>query len=453
MNRDMELANQPIGKLLLKYSIPAIIGMVVNSLYNVVDRMFIGQIPDIGYLAITGVGITMPIITIILAFSLLIGSGATALISIKLGQNNKKEAEEVLGNGVVAAIVMALALMIIGLLFASDLLGVFGGNAETIPFGAQYINIFLLGTVFNIISFLFTSVMRADGNPKMSAWCMVIGCIINIILDAVCIFGLNMGIKGAAVATIISQFTTAVIGFYYFTKGKSNLKIRKEYLKIQMPIVKSIVVIGTAPWAMQIAVSLVQVIMNKVLDATGGQIAIGAMTTINTIALLVLMPIFGINQGSQPIIGYNYGAKNYERAKQTSLLSIGFGTIILVAGFIIIHTFPEAFVKMFDGSGSMLEVAVPGLKLYTLMMPILGVSVIGSNYFQAIGKAKVATILSLLRQVVILVPVIMIMSKVGGLTGVWLAQPISDFFTAVIIGIILMKEFRSYKAQNTSVEK
>lgn len=445
MSRDIELSNEPIGKLLIKYSIPAIIGMLVNSLYNVVDRIFIGNIPDIGYLAITGVGITMPILTIILGLAMLVGIGATSLISIRLGQGKKEEAEKVLGNAVTIAVIMGIILMICGMLFAGELLGAFGGNEQTIPYGKKYIDIFLVGTIFNVSSFVFTSIMRADGNPKMSAACMIIGCVINVILDAVCIFGLNMGIQGAALATIISQVVTAVIGLYYFTKGKSNLKLHKENLKIKGFIVKSIFVIGTAPCAMQLAISLVQVVMNKVLNETGGQIAIGAMTSISAIVMLVLMPIFGINQGAQPIIGYNYGAKNYERAKKASLLAMGFATVILVIGFAIIQLAPATFIKMFDGDGTMLEIATPGLRLYTITMPILAVSIMGSNYFQAIGKAKIATFLSLLRQVVILIPVILIMAKVGGLKGVWLAQPMSDMISTVIVAAILMKEFKSYK--------
>ncbi len=445
MSRDIELSNEPIGKLLIKYSIPAIIGMLVNSLYNVVDRIFIGNIPDIGYLAITGVGITMPILTIILGLAMLVGIGATSLISIRLGQGKKEEAEKVLGNAVTIAVIMGIILMICGMLFAGELLGAFGGNEQTIPYGKKYIDIFLVGTIFNVSSFVFTSIMRADGNPKMSAACMIIGCVINVILDAVCIFGLNMGIQGAALATIISQVVTAVIGLYYFTKGKSNLKLHKENLKLKGFIVKSIFVIGTAPCAMQLAISLVQVVMNKVLNETGGQIAIGAMTSISAIVMLVLMPIFGINQGAQPIIGYNYGAKNYERAKKTSLLAMGFATVILVIGFAIIQLAPATFIKMFDGDGTMLEIATPGLRLYTITMPILAVSIMGSNYFQAIGKAKMATFLSLLRQVVILIPVILIMAKVGGLKGVWLAQPMSDMISTVIVAAILIKEFKGYK--------
>lgn len=444
MDRQTELATQPVPKLLLKYSIPAIIGMIVNALYNVVDRMFIGNIPGIGSLAITGVGITMPIITIILGFSMLIGIGATAYISIKLGEGKKEEAEKVLGNAFILAIITGIILTIIGVLFASTLLGVFGGNQDTIPYGVTYINTILIGTIFSVLGFVFTSIMRADGNPKMSAICMVIGCICNIILDAILIFMFNMGIQGAAIATVISQLLTTIIGIYYFTKGKSQLKIKRVDLKLKNSIVKNILIIGAAPCAMQIAVSLVQAVMNNVLDQTGGQEAIGAMTAISAIVMLVLMPIFGMNQGAQPIIGYNYGAKNYKRAKNTNILAMISATIILIIGFIILQAAPGAFVRLFDGEGSIESVAVPGLRLYTITLPILAISIMGSNYFQAIGKARVATLLSLLRQVIVLIPVILIMSRIGGLTGVWLAQPISDIICAVIIGFILMKEFKSY---------
>lgn len=445
MDQQTALGKLPVGKLLLKYSIPAIIGMIVNALYNVVDRMFIGNIPGIGEAAIAGVVITMPIVTIILGFSMLVGIGTTSYISIKLGEYKREEAERALGNGFIVASIMGIILMIIGLLCADNLLEIFGGDEVTIPYGEAYINIFLLGTIFNVLGFTFTSIMRADGNPKMSSICMIIGCGLNIVLDALFIFGMNMGIEGAALATIFSQTVTALIGLWYFTKGKSNLKIKKSYFKLEGLVVKNILLIGIAPATMQMAISLVQAIMNNILGRTGGQVAVASMGVITSITMLVLMPIFGINQGAQPIIGYNYGAKKYRRAKQTSLLALGSATIILVAGFIMIQLIPGMFVRMFDGSGSIEGVAVPGLRLYTLTLPIVGVSIMGSNYFQAIGKAKIATFLSLLRQVIVLIPVIYISSSIGGLTGAWLAQPISDVICTLIVGITLLKEFKSYQ--------
>ncbi len=446
MDRQKELAEKPVGKLLLKYSIPAIIGMLVNALYNLVDRMFIGNIPGIGGLAITGVGITMPIITIILAFALLIGAGATANISIKLGQGKREEAEVILGNAVSFAAVVGLMLTILGIVFSDKLLMLFGGSENTIQYGVTYIHIFLLGTIINLVGFALNHIMRADGNPSMAAIAMVTGCVINIILDAVFIFVWHMGIAGAALATIISQAVTAAIGIYYFTAGRSHLKIKKCHLKVQLKYILPIAAIGSAPFMMQIAISIVQVIMNNLLKATGEEIAIGAMTVIMSILMLILMPIFGINQGAQPIIGYNYGAKNYGRSKKALMLSIGAATAILTTGFVIIQAMPQVFIKLFDGQGSMMEIAVPGLRIYAATMPILAVPIIGSNYFQAIGKAKVAMFLSLLRQVVVLIPMLFILSAAWGLTGVWIAQPISDIICFGVIGAFIFKEFSTYKA-------
>ncbi|PHV71935.1 MATE family efflux transporter [Sporanaerobium hydrogeniformans] len=445
MNRQQELGSEPISKLLLKYSIPAIIGMIVNALYNVVDRMFIGNIPDIGALAITGVGITMPIVTILLAFAMLIGLGATASISIKLGQGNKEEAERILGNATTLSIIVGIILMVLGLLFASDLLLLFGGSENTLQYGREYILLFLVGTIFNIMAFVFTSIMRADGNPKISALTMIIGCVLNIILDAVFIFILDKGIGGAALATIISQAVSAIIGFYYFTKGPSHLKIKSGYLKLNLKRVQGIFAIGAAPFAMQICISLVQVITNNALKATGEEIAIGAMTTITSIIMLVLMPIFGINQGAQPIIGYNYGAKHFERSQKTLLLAMGSATIILIVGFIGIQAMPTVLVRMFDSEGAIEALAVPGIRIYSLSLPIVAIPIMGANYFQAIGKAKIAMLLSLLRQVLVLIPIIIILSKIGGLTGIWAAQPTSDVITTLLIGILIVREFKNDK--------
>ena len=445
MDRQKELGEQPIGRLLIKYSVPAIIGMLVSALYNVVDRMFIGNIKGIGALAITGVGITTPIVTVILAFALLISAGATANISIRLGQGKKEEAEKILGNAVSLAVLFGIILTVSGLLFAGKLLMLFGGSENTILYGEKYIRIFLLGTVINLVGFALNHCMRADGNPKMAAVSMVSGCVANVILDALFIFILGMGIEGAAIATVISQGITALIGLTYFIKGNSHLKIRKTHLKLSLNFACAIAAIGAAPFLMQIAISLVQVITNNALKATGDEIAIGAMTAIISIMMIVLMPIFGINQGAQPIIGYNYGAKNYKRAKKTLLLSMVGATVILSAGFLIIEAMPAPLIRLFDGEGSMMPLAVPGIRIYSATLPILAISIIGSNYFQAIGKAGIAMFLSLLRQVLILIPMILILSRWLGLTGIWLAQPASDVICTIIIGGFILRELGTYK--------
>lgn len=431
-------------KLLIKYSVPAIIGMLVNALYNIVDRAFIGHIPKVGPMAITGVGITMPIISILLGFGMLIGIGATANISIKFGQNNRKDAEMILGNSVILITLISIILTVLGIIFANNILSLFGASEATIFYAKEYINVILLGTIFNLMSFSLNSTIRADGNPKMSAAIMILGCIVNVILDAVFIFGLGLGIKGAAWATVISQIVTTVIMLYYYTLGSSNLKFKFETFKLEWRIVKLIVAIGIAPFSMQMAASAVQIVANNSLKNYGGDLAIGAMAVISSISMIFLMPIFGINQGSQPIIGYNYGAKKYERAQKTLKLAMAVASVILVIGGILIQTLPEVAISMFNSDPQLLEIGIPGLRIYLLMMPIIGIPIIGSNYFQAIGKAKLATFLSLLRQVILLIPLTIILPKVAGLglIGVWLAGTTSDFLSTVITGIFVVKEFK-----------
>lgn len=431
-------------KLLIKYSVPAIIGMLVNALYNIVDRMFIGHIPGVGSMAITGVGVTMPIMSILLGFGMLVGIGATANISIKFGQNNRKDAEKILGNSVVLITIISLVLTVIGIGFANNILHLFGASDATMLYAKEYINVILLGTIFNLMSFSLSSTMRADGNPKMSAAIMVLGCVINVILDAVFIFVFNLGIKGAALATVISQIVSTLIALYYYTLGGSNLKLKFETLKLDWRLVKIILAIGIAPFSMQIAASAVQVIANNALKTYGGDLAIGAMAAISSISMIFLMPIFGINQGSQPIIGYNYGAKKYERAQKTVKLAMIAATVILIIGGIFIQALPSVAISMFNADPKLLEIGVPGLRIYLFMMPIIGISIIGSNYFQSIGKAKLATFLSLLRQVILLIPLTLILPKVAGLglIGVWLAGPVSDFLSTIITGIFIVKEFK-----------
>ncbi|MDV4151471.1 MATE family efflux transporter [Clostridium sp. AL.422] len=444
MSTQEMLANEKISKLLLKYSVPAIIGMVVNALYNVVDRVFIGNIPGVGSLAITGVGVTMPITTIILGFCLLVGAGATTTISIKLGQGKKEEAEKVIGNAITLSIIIAVILTIIGIVFGEFILTKFGASESTLYYAKSYIYIILLGTVFNMVAFTFNNTIRGDGNPKLAATIMVIGCLTNIVLDALLIFGFNMGIQGAAIATVISQLITALIGIRYYVSGKSNLRFIKSNLKLNKNIVIKILAIGASPFAMQIAASLVQVISNNVLRTYGTDIAIGAMATISSVSLMCLMPIFGINQGAQPIIGFNYGAKQESRAQEAYKLSLLVATIILVIAFILVQISPEAIIGIFNKDPKFMDISVKGLRIYLMMLPIVGISITGTNYIQSIGDAKTAMLLSLLRQVILLIPLIVILPRVFGLglDGVWIAQPLSDLLATVITGIIVLKHMK-----------
>lgn len=313
-----DLGNDSILSLLIKFSIPAIIGMIVNMLYNVVDRIYIGNIPNIGGLAITGVGVTMPISQIITGLGMLIGIGTSASISIAFGKGKKDDAEKYLGNGFLGIIVISLSVAILGNIFAEQILKLFGASENTLPYALDYIRPLMFGTICNLVAFGLNHSIRSDGNPKTSMYTMILGASINIILDPIFIFGLNLGIKGAAYATVISQFIALCWVLSYFTiSKKSTIKLSLSSMKFDLRIMNGILAIGMAPFAMQVASSIVSVIANKSLMAYGGDLAIGAMAIITSIYSIFIMPIFGLNQGAQPIIGFNYGAKNYSRVKQT----------------------------------------------------------------------------------------------------------------------------------------
>ena len=454
MNKGQQiLGTEPIGKLLIKYSVPAIIGMMVNALYNVVDRMFIGNIPGVGPMAITGLGVTMPIMTIILAFGMLVGIGATTNISIKLGQGKREEAEHIVGNSITLALIIGIILTVVGTIFSDSILKVFGASESTLIYAKSYMSIILLGTIFSISAMVFNNIIRGDGNPKLSAIIMAAGCATNIVLDAVLIFGFNMGIQGAALATIASQGLTAIWGFSYYLKGKSNLKFKKSSLKLDMNIVKIIFAIGSAPFVMQLATSLVQVISNNALRTYGSDLAIGAMATISSIVMIFLMPSFGLVQGMQPIVGFNYGAKNYNRAIKTFKLSLLSSSVFFIVGALLIQFVPQVLVGMFNRDPQLMDITVNGLRKYSFALPIIGISIVGTNYIQSSGKAKVAMVLSLLRQVIILIPMILILPKFLGLNGVWFAQPTADIIASAITAIVLIKEIRSYKEDNNKAKE
>lgn len=438
------LGTESIGRLLLKYSVPAIIGMMVNALYNVVDRVFIGNIPGVGPLAITGLGVTMPIMSIIIAFGTLIGVGATTNVSLKLGQADRNKAEQIVGNAVSLSVLIGILIAIFGTIFSNKMLMVFGASQSTIGYAKDYMGIILIGAIFNIMSMMFSNLIRGDGNPKLSAAIMAAGCFMNIVLDAIFIFGFNMGIQGAALATIISQAVSTIWGLTYYLRGKSNVEFKKINLKLDKTIIKTIFAIGMSPFAMQLANSMVQLMFNTSLKVYGGDLAIGAMATISSINMLFVMPAFGFVQGMQPIVGFNYGAKKYDRAKKTLKISLMLATVVFIVGALVIQIAPQLLVGAFNKDQELMNITVNGLRKYAFAMPIVGISIVGSNFIQSIGKAKMSMLLGLLRQVIVLIPMIMILPNFIGLNGIWLAQPTADIVSAIITGIVLVKEIKKY---------
>ncbi|MGL4358607.1 MATE family efflux transporter [Cetobacterium sp.] len=453
MKQELTLHNGDIKKLLVKYSIPAIISMLVSALYNVVDRIFIGNMKDVGALAITGVGITMPIVTIALAFSMLIGIGATANISIKLGEKRKDSAEKIMGNIITLSIILGLVITILGSVYKDPILKAFGASESTLKYAREYITIILYGTVFNIMGYALNSTIRADGNPKICSAIMVISCFVNIILDPIFIFTFGLGIKGAAIATVLSQVMTAILSFAYYMSKKSNLKIKKSNLALDKDIVKLILAIGISPFTMQLATSMVQVVNNNALKLHGGDLAIGAMATVNAVALLCFMPVYGISQGAQPIIGYNFGAKQYKRMEEAYKIATWSGIIIFGVALFLVEVFPSTIVGLFNKNPDIMAISIHGMRIYLMAMPSIAIGMAGSNYFLAIGEGKAAMFLSLLRQVILLIPLIMIFSRMYGLTGIWLAQPICDLIAAIVTMIMVDKNLNKYNGSQFALFK
>jgi putative MATE family efflux protein len=452
MNREQKLAQGNVKKLLLEFSVPAIIAMLVTAFYNIIDRIYIGKIKDVGHFALAGVGITFPIFIVIMAFSMLFGIGAAATISIRLGQKRREEAEKTLANTLVLIIITAIILTIVGLLFVDRLLLFFGATDNIFIHAKNYITVILLGTIFNMLGFGMNHTIRAGGNPMRAAMTMLIGAGLNIVLDPLFIFVFGWGVTGAAIATVISQIVSAIWVLSYFFGGKSNLKLRVAYLKLELPIIKSIVAIGMSPFSMQLAASVVSIIANRSLREYGGEAAMGAMTVIGSISMLFLMPIFGINQGSQPIIGYNYGAKSYDRVKEALKYAAFGATAIVMLGFLVVQLMPGVLIRAFNNDPTLVNYGVRGMRIFLAMLPVVGFQIICANYFQSIGKPLVAMFLSLLRQVLLLIPLYLILPRFFNLTGIWLAGPIADFTASLITALFLLRELKKlHEAHEESV--
>jgi putative MATE family efflux protein len=442
MKREERLAKEDVKKLLISFSIPAIIGMLVNALYNIVDRIFIGKIENGGDYAITGVGITLPIMTVILAFSMLIGIGAAANISLKLGQKKKLEAEKILGNAFVLIVILSILVTVVGLLSVDKLLVLFGASDNTFSYAKDYINIILFGAIFNMVGFAMNHCIRSEGNPKRAASTMLLGGVLNTILDPLFIFTFDMGVKGAAWATIISQAVSMLWVLSYFLNKKSHLRIKKINFKLESSLIFSIFSIGLSPFLMQLAASVVSITANNALKTYSGDLAIGAMTAIGSVATIFLMPVFGINQGMQPIVGFNYGAKSYKRVKDTVKYAAFGATAIVTLGFIIVETFPGVIIKLFNENTELVAIGSHGIRIFLFMLPLIGFQTVSANLFQSIGKARISIFLSLLRQVILLIPLYLILPRFWGLNGVWLAGPISDAIASIITGFMLFREFK-----------
>jgi putative MATE family efflux protein len=444
MDKSKYLEEERVGRLLLKFSIPAIIGMMVNAMYSVVDRIFVGH--GVGTLGISATTVAFPISIIIMAFGMLIGIGAAATVSIKLGQKNKDDAEKILGNAFVLVIITSIFVTIFGIVFEEPLLKIFGASKEAMPLAKQFITIILLGTVLQNIGFGLNNIIRAEGNPTKAMFTMLIGAILNTIFNPLFIFVFHLGVRGSALATIISQAVCTIWIIIYFTGDGSLLKLKFENMKLSSNIIKQIFSIGMSPFLMQLAASVVTIILNRSLKSYGGDVAIAAIGIINSVSMLILMPIFGINQGAQPIIGYNYGAQNFDRVKKALKLATIAATCVSTTGFVLVELFPRNIMSAFGGNNELLDMGAVGMRIFLSMLPIVGFQVVSANYFQAVGKAKISIFLSLSRQVIFLIPLLLMLPRLLKLHGVWMAGPASDFLASVVTAVFLLRELKKLQS-------
>ncbi len=431
------LESERISRLLWEFSIPAIIGSLVFALYNIVDRMFIGK--GIGAYAMTGLSITFPIFTLYIAIGMLIGQGGGSIVSIRLGEGRRDMAEKALGNTVTLFTISSILLMILGRVFLDDLLILFGATENTLSYARDYMSVINSLVFFNFMAMGMNNLIRSEGNSKIAMVYMVSGALINIVLDPILIFSLDMGIRGAALATAFANVVTALAILYHFTRSRrSHIKLRSKNLILDRKTVREIVAIGVSPFSLQVTTSLAAVMCNKTLLTYGGDMAVGAMGIINSIYMFLSMTISGIRAGSQPIIGYNYGAKRYDRVTETLKLSIAgavaLGALLTLGVFIN----AEFFINLFnDGNREILAIGSRGIKIYLALASLNAFYIIGANYFQSIEEAMKSVVLNLLRQVGIFIPLLLILPRYFGIDGVWYIFPVSDLFIFLITGYFL----------------
>lgn len=439
-DKELTLETKKISALVWEYSIPAIIGTLVNSFYNIVDRIFIGQ--GVGAYAISGLAITFPVTILASSLGMLVGVGAASRISISLGERKKHTAEQILGNSLMLILLFNAAIMTLFYVYLDPILLAFGATENTLPYAREYLQIVLIGNVFISLCYSFNNMMRASGYPKKAMITMLIGALLNIILDPVFIFVFDLGIRGVAWATVISMFVGMLFVMHHFLQDSSLIRLRKENIRLNKEIVLAIVSIGLSPFFMQVAASGVAVLLNTSLLKHGGDLAVGAYGILNAMLLIIIMTVVGLNQGTQPIIGYNYGAGNFLRVKETFFYAVKVATIITSAGFIVGMFFPRQFAGAFTGDQALLEIAENGIRLSLLAFPLVGFQVVAGNFFQSIGQAKKAIVQSLSRQIIFLVPGLLIFPAWLGLNGVWIAMPVSDFLASLLSLYLLVGQIK-----------
>lgn len=442
---DERMGSKKILPLLVEFSIPAIIGMLVNAIYNVVDRIFIGNAPGLGAIGIAGITISYPVTLVLMAISLMVGVGGATRFSIALGQKKHKEAAIYQGNAIILTVIFGLIFMFFGNLFVNSLLVMLGSSDRVLPYARDYLSIVLYGAVFQCVTMCGNNFSRAQGNPKNAMISQLIGAGFNIVFDYILIIKFNMGMQGAALATIGGQFLSMIWQLCYLCSNRSLIKLDLQHIKIRISFALDIIRTGIPAFLMQMANSVLNFILNSSLGTYGGDVAISAVGIITSFQTICQMPLTGLMQGQQPLISYNYGAQKIDRVKETLKYSIIGGTIIALLGFLAVELFPKTIILMFNNEPEVVELGTRAIRIWFICLPLLGAQIMSANYFQCIGKIKVASVLNLLRQVIVLIPMILILSSLIGLDGIFIAVPIADLTAFLITIFLFIKSIRKIK--------
>lgn len=436
--KDEKLGTAPLGRLIFSLAIPAVVAQLINVIYNMVDRIYIGHIPDVGTEALAGLGLSLPVILLIQAFSSLAGMGGAPQASIQLGKGNREAAEKILGNSVTMLLGFAV-LLTVGFYFVKEpLLYLFGASDATIPYAQDYLNIYLAGTIFVMAYQGLNMYISCQGHARTAMISVLIGAILNIGLDPLFIFGMGMGIKGAALATILSQGISAIWVVSFLLSRRTGLKIRKKNMKLSAKVSGAILALGISPFIMQSTESLISIVLNRGLQQYGGDIYVGVLTILQSVMQLIVIPVQGFSQGTQPVISYNYGAQKIDRVRKTFqiALSIIWGFSFVFTGIVML--FPKAFVGLFTSEQELLTLSASKLPLFLAGLLIFGIQMTCQNTFMGLGKAKISLFIALWRKVILLIPLALILPHFAGVDGIYWSEPIADTVSALTAGFLFI---------------
>ncbi len=457
MNDDKEfLGKEPIGKLLLRLALPTVAAQLINMLYNIVDRIYIGHIPGIGATALTGVGVCMPLILIVSAFAALVGYGGAPRASIYMGKKDNDSAEKILGNCFTLQIIISLILTAILLIWNRDFLMAFGASENTIEYGVSYMNIYALGTVFVEVTLGMNSFITAQGFAKTGMLSVLIGAVANIILDPIFIFGFNMDVRGAALATIISQALSCIWVVWFLCGKKTTLKIRKKNIGLQPRIILPCVALGTSVFVMQASESVISVCFNSSLQKYGGDMAVGAMTILTSVMQFAMLPLQGLGQGAQPIISYNYGAKNVERVRAAYRLLLKSSLVYSCLLWLLVMAFPQGFASMFTTDPELMQYTRTALRIYMAAALLFGIQIACQMTFNALGRAVESIVVAVVRKFVLLIPLIYIMPAIFSgdkARAVYMAEPVADAIAVTFTAILFAIQFKKTLAKLDTLKK